>query len=361
MIIGIDASKTASTKKTGVDNTAYQIILGLTKIDKTNTYYLYTDKPLDPSLTKNPNFIEKLIPFPKFWNKFRLPLALMRDKPDKFLELTYAIPPSAPEKTIVLIHDLAFKFFPEAYSKYELILQENAIAAAISRADTIVFTAKANLDDFKKFYGEPKAKTKIIPLAFGGENFNTKTVNKETKPPVGPYLLSIGRIEKRKNTLRIVEAFEIFKKQNSPNHKLILVGKNGYGFEEVEEKISNSAFKNDIIQKGYVSDEDLTVLVKNADALLYPSLYEGFGLPALEAMSLETPVLTSNISVMKEVAENAALFVNPDDSNAIAKGIEKLLGEKELRKSLVLQGNKVVKKYSWDKTAGEFHKLILEI
>lgn len=357
MIIGIDASKTTSKKKTGIENTAYQIILGLSKIDKTNQYYLYTNKALDPVLTKNPNFIEKLIPFPKFWNRFRLPLALLKDKPDLFLELSYSIPPLAPQKSIVLIHDLAFKFFPEAYSKYELMLQENAINIAKNKASTIVFTGEANRKDFVKFYGKPKAKTAVIPLGF--ENNNDTALISEKKGC--PYFLVVGRIEKRKNTARIVEAFELFKNKNISNHKLILIGKNGFGCKETEDKIANSKNKNDIIKEGYVDDKKLLILYKNASALVYPSLYEGFGFPTLEAMSLGTPVITSDIPTIKEVVGDAAALVDPKNTLEIATAMKKLTQDSAYRNLLIDKGRKRAKQYSWDKTAEDFYELISNI
>ena len=358
MIIGIDASKAASTKKTGIDNTAYQIILGLTKIDTVNNYYLYTNAFLPKELLANKNFQEKLIPFPRFWNRFRLPLAIMRDKPNIFLELTSNIPPYSPDKTIVLIHDLAFRFFPEAYSKYEQMLQENAIRTALKRASVIVFTTKANHDDFIKFYGKPKAKTIIIPIAYDSSSFNKSVTGKASD---FPYFLSVGRIEKRKNTLRIVEAFELFKENNSTNHKLMLVGKNGFGSDEVEKKISSSKYKKDIIVKGFVKNSELPLLYKNANAFLYPSLYEGFGLSDLESMAVGTPVITSNIPTIKEVIGDAAILVNPEDIISISDAMTKLATDKNYQKSLIQKGNLVIKKYSWDKTAAEYYKLINEI
>ena len=359
MIIGIDASKIANKKKTGIDNTAYQIILGLSKIDKKNTYNLYTSAPLNSDFVKN-NFIEKLIPFPRFWNHFRLPLALLRDKPDMFIELTNNIPPLSPKKTIVLIHDLAFKFFPQAYSKFELSLQENAIKIAKSKASTIVFSSQANYQDFQKFYGKAEAKIAIVPLSYNSEIFNKSIDEKNAAKKSYPYFLSVGRIEKRKNTLRIVEAFEKFKKINSTDHKLILVGKNGFGHEEVVEKISNSEVKNDIIVLGYVEDKNLPSLYKNATAFIYPSLYEGFGLPALEAMAVGTPVLTSNIPTIKEVTQEAALLVDPEDSDAIAKAMENMVFDENLRKLLISRGLEIIKKFSWEKTAAKFYELIME-
>jgi len=361
MLIGIDASKTTSKTKTGIDNTAYQIILGLTKIDKANKYNLYTNKPLDSDLLKNPNFSEKLIPFPRFWNRFRLPLALLKDKPDVFIELTNSIPTLAPKKTIVLIHDLAFKFFPEAYSKYELMLQETAINIAMSKASAIVFTGQASLDDLIKFYGKPRAQISVVPLAYDNKKFNRTSIVQSDKKERYHYFLSVGRIEKRKNTANIIRAFELFKTQNSTNHKLILVGKNGFGHKDAEEAISNSKFKDDIIRKGYLEENELPLLYKNADALVYPSLYEGFGLPALEAMASGTPVITSDIPTIKETAKNGALYVNPKNPDSIAKAMERVIFDQTLRISLIKKGYEVAKEYSWKKTAEQFYKVIESI
>jgi len=356
MIIGIDASKAASKKKTGIEHVAYRIILGLSKIDTENKYNLYTNTPLDKILLKNKNFNQKLIPFPRLWSRFRLPLALMRDKPDVFIGLTNSTP-YTPEKTIVLLHDLAFKFFPEAYSKYELMLQENAIKIAEKNAAVIVFTSNQNLKDFIKFYGKPKTKTAVISLGYNDEIFK----NIKAEAPKLPYFLSVGRIEKRKNTLNIVKAFELFKEQNDSNIQLILVGKNGYGSDEVEESIASSKFKSDIIRPGYIEDKDLPKLYKNAFALIYPSIYEGFGFPALEAMAVGTPVLTSNIPTINEVVGDAALLVNPKEVKSITKAMNDLVINQSLRKSLIAKGNQVIKKYSWDKTAKEYYNLITNL
>jgi glycosyltransferase involved in cell wall biosynthesis len=332
--------------------------LALTKIDKINKYYLYTNKPLDPILLANSNFTEKLIPFPRFWNRFRLPLALLQDKPDIFIELTSSIPPLSPKNTITLVHDLAFKYFPEAYSKYELLLQENAINIARTKAAIIVFTSESNRKDFIKFYGKPKTNTAVIPLAFNNDKVDA---SQESTKKDYPYFLSVGRIEKRKNTDNIVKAFELFKDNNPTNHKLILVGKNGFDYSKTETAILNSKHKNDIIKKGYVEEKELPLLYKNAEALLYPSLYEGFGLPAMEAMSHGTPVITSNVPTIREVVKDAALLVDPQNVDDIVKAMKNIVFEKELRKSLVLKGFQISKEYSWDKTAGEFYKLIMEL
>lgn len=361
MIIGIDASKTALKQKTGIDNTAYQIILNLEKIDVKNTYYLYSNKPIDKSLNQNKNFQEKLIPFPKFWNKFRLPLALLRDKPDKFLELTNSIPSFAPRNTAVFVHDLAFKLFPDAYSSYELILQEAAIKAAISRAKIIIFSSKANKNDFLKYYKFPEKSIRIVPLAFDSDNYKKIDNPKQSLKINAPYFIFVGRLEKRKNIVRTIKAFELYKEKSKTNHKLVLIGKKGYGFKEIEEKISSSKYKADILIPGFVNNEKLANLYASSIGLVYSSLYEGFGLPMLEAMACGTPVITSDVPTLKEIAEDAALLVDPKNEKEIAEAMDKIISDKNIRKDLIAKGENRVREFSWDKTGKEILKIVEEM
>lgn len=362
MIIGIDASKTALKHKTGIDNTVYQIILNLEKNDKKNSYSLYSNKPIDKTLKQNKNFQEKLIPLPRLWNKFRLPLALMRDKPEKFLQITNAIPAFAPQKTAVFIHDLAFKFFPKAYSPYELMLQESAIKIALAKAERIIFSSDANKDDFLKFYNFPEDKIRVVPIAFDNDTYKKISEPKQALRINSPYLIFVGRLEKRKNVTNIIEAFIEFKKKFKTNHKLILAGKKGYGYDEIEAKINeNQIFKKDIITTGYMPDQKLANLYTLSDGLIFPSLYEGFGIPILEAMACGVPVITSNISTLKEVAGDAALLVNPENVSEISKAIDTIVFDQKVKQDLISKGKIQIKQFSWDKTAKNILKILEEM
>jgi len=360
MLIGIDASKTAIKEKTGIDNTAYQIIFNLEKIDQKNTYYLYSNKPINSQLKQRDNFQEKLIPFPKFWNRLRLPLALLRDKPEKFLQLTNVIPSFAPPKTAVLIHDLAFKFFPEAYSSFELILQETAIKSAIEKAELIIFSCNANKKDFLKYYQFPENKIRIVPLAYDDATFKKKGDDKNILTD-SSYFIFVGRLEKRKNLIQIIEAFGNFKDKTKSNYKLMLVGKKGYGYDEIENKIKNSKHKKDIVITGYLSNEKLADLYRMACGLIYPSLYEGFGLPILEAMACGIPVITSDIPTLKEISGDAALLVDPQNTKSIVEEMEKIAFDKKKRLELISKGLERIKYFSWAKTANQIYKVLEEM
>lgn len=354
MIIGIDASKTTSKQKTGIDNTAYQIILHLRKIDKNNTYYLYTNKPLEKELL-NSNFHQKLIPFPRLWNKFRLPLALLKDKPDKYLALTNGVPPISPKDSIILIHDLAFKFFPKAYSKVELTLQESAINTAVNKAKCIIFTSEANKADFLKFYKYPENQIRVARLGFNSELYKKIPSPKNCLDFNSPFFLFVGRLEARKNVSGLLKAFELFKEKNKTDHKLVLVGKKGYGSEEIDEIIRESKTLTDnVIVPGYITDKQLANLYNLAEAFVFPSLYEGFGLPILEAFACGTPVMTSDIPTLREVASDCVVYVNPLDVNSIAKGLLKISSDLQLQKALEKKGFHQLSKFSWEKTAEAF-------
>lgn len=361
MIIGIDASKTSVKEKTGIDNTAYQIILHLEKLDKKNTYYLYSNEPIDNTLLGFENFREKTIPFPRFWNKFRLPLALLRDKPDKFLQLTNNIPSLAPKQTAVFIHDLAFKLFPEAYSAYEKILQESAIRTAFNKAEIIIFSSQSNKADFLKCYKFPENRIRIIPLAYDNTIYRRLSNPKNPLKINSPYFIFVGRLEKRKNIMKLIEAFDQFKSKSKTNHKLVLVGKKGFGFDEIMNKVKTSKNIKDIALTGFITDEELANLYSLSEALVFPSLYEGFGLPILEAMACGTPVITSNLPTLKEVADDTAILINPLDVNDIANAMEKIAFDKNYKQKLIHKGLDRVKQFSWEKTTKQILKAIEEM
>ena len=168
----------------------------------------------------------------------------------------------------------------------------------------------------------------------------------------------IGRLEDRKNISGIVEAFEILKEKHKIPHKLILVGKFGFGGEKIKGKIDSSEYKSDMILTGYVSDEDKFYLLANADVFLFPTFYEGFGLPILEAQSVGTPVITSDVSSMPEVADHSAVLVDPKDVNAIAEAAHKLISDESYKNDIIQKGLENVKRFSWEKCAREVADII---
>lgn len=358
MIIGIDASKSADKKKTGVENFVYQFIWHLAKIDTKNSYYLFTDKHLPIELLQNNNFQEIFIPFPKFWHKIRLPLALIKHKPDVFLAPAYQIPAFAPHKSIGVIHDLASIKFPKAYSKRELLFQKTALINISRKAQKIVCVSNSTKDDLEKYLPATRDRVEVI---YPGIN---ETIKRKTGTDVlglkSKYFLVLGRLEKRKNTENIIGAFAKLKKMGFA-HKLVLVGKPGYGFRDIELAIKLSVFTKDIVTPGYLSDTMVNDLLNGAEALVYPSLYEGFGLPALEAMQVGTPVITSCLSSLPEITGKAAILVDPKSQDEIYEAMKSITTNSTQRTRLIEEGFQQAEKFSWEKTANQYLKLMEEM
>ncbi len=347
MLIGIDASKAASKQKTGIENLVYQLILNLQAIDRINRYLLYTPLQLDKELTTSINFQQKLIPFTKLWNKIRLPLELLKNKPDVFLMPGYMVPSFSPPRTVVIIHDLAYKFFPDAYSKSELLLQELAAKQAAKKAAKIIFPSESTRNDFLKFHRFSIKKTAVIPLGYN-RTLNTNFSKRNVLRLKTPYILYVGRLEKRKNITTLVKAFQIFKQKTQLPHKLVLAGKPGYKYDEIIQIIDQlGKLSEDVILPGFISDEKIVGLYSGADAFCLISLYEGFGMPLLEAFASRIPVVTSNTSSLTEVAGEAAVKVDPTNEVEVAEALIKIIQDKFLREKLIKEGLSRVQNYSW--------------
>ncbi|EKE11486.1 MAG: glycosyl transferase group 1 [uncultured bacterium] len=170
----------------------------------------------------------------------------------------------------------------------------------------------------------------------------------------------IGRLEERKNIAGIIETFEILKDKYKIPHKLLLAGKRGYGYEDIEEKMNLSKFKEEICELGFVPDEDKADLLGNADIFMFPTFYEGFGIPILEAQSIGIPVVTSNVSSMPEVAGDSAVLVDPSEPSYIAERTYALISDSDFRNDIIGKGYKNVQRFSWEDCAKKIADLMKE-
>ena len=227
-------------------------------------------------------------------------------------------------------------------------------------AKTVIAVSNNTKKDLMRLYKVPEGKIEVIYEGVNQEfpisnfQFPTKSQIKEH------HLLFIGRLEKRKNIEGIVSAFEILKEKHKILHKLILAGKFGYGAESIKNKIEHSKHKADIILPGFVKDEEKGELIKNADAFLFPTFYEGFGLPILEAQNMGVPVVTSNISSLPEVGGDSVLYTDPYKPESIADAAFRLISDKGLKDDIVGKGHENVKRFSWKKCADETARILRE-
>lgn len=304
---------------------------------------------------KSKNFKVKRLPDHPLWLDFGL---RTEEKLDVYIFFTPVMPLFVKcSNSIVVVHDLAYReikseSIKEFFVRFVLgFVHRNAL----NKAKKIIAVSKYTKDTILSYY--PKINPEKIVVIYNGFNsIRSKSMNESKTKIDNPYFLFVGVLKKRKNVLRLIEAFEIYKKTHNNNYNLVLVGKAGE--REVEEKIKNSQFKKDIILTGYISDSDLFSLYSNAATFVFPSLIEGFGMPILEAMSIGTPVITSNIGAMREIAGEAGYLVDPYSPQSIADGMYCVVDDESLRKALILKGFERVKEFSWDKAGNKYCEII---
>lgn len=334
-------------QKAGVHVYTKNLILALLKIDKKNTYSFIHEK--ENIFFKNLNhFIipKKKIPGYGTYRKFHLIPALIKKlQPDIAFETAHIGPFCIPKNTkkAVMIHDLTPILFPELHIKRSAIIHKIFIKNILKNADLIITASQNTKKDILK-YSRTKAEIAVIPLGI-----NNHKKFKALKPIENkPYLLYFGTIEPRKNLKALIEAFEELKNKHKIPHKLILAGEIGWKAKKILQKIRKN---KDITLTGYLSEEEKSVLYKNADIFIYPSIYEGFGLPPLEAMSHGIPVICSNNSSLKEIFSKNALLFTTKNPEELKKQILKLLKNKPLYKNLSTFGKIFAKNFTWEKTA----------
>ncbi len=386
MKIAIDTSRIDISKKTGTEYYSLEIIKNLLLIDssKKNQYILYSRKPISKLLSEFSGncFTNKIISLPRFWTQIGLAWKMLKNKPDVLFIPAHTIPWIHPKKTVAVIHGLEYEYFSDAYSFFEKFHLRLTTKLALKWAEKIIVPSQSTKNDLIKFY---QADPKQIEVIYHGINQEKYGIEKEKCHPElvsgsisefvqkksyshfckkennrfrnkfgmtdSPYILFIGRIEKRKNLARLIQSFNFIKEKYKISHQLILTGKKGFGFKEIQKVRENSPYKNDIILKDYVSEKEKKDLLKNADVFAFVSLYEGFGFPILEAMEVGVPVVASNNSSLLEIAGDAALLVNSQNTEEISQAIYKILSDDSLRKSLIEKGKENIKRFSWQNCA----------
>jgi len=248
---------------------------------------------------------------------------------------------------VMTIHDLTFIKYPE-YVPLIVKTYTERIKRCLNWTDLIITMAETTKEDIVHYLQVDPHKIWVVPLA---SRYSVQENLKTSPTDDQPYILFVGTFEPRKNIKTLVLAFDYLKKKFDLPHRLVLIGKKGWGYESILKCIENSAYKKDIYHLNYLADELVAQFYQHAEVFVYPSFYEGFGLPVLEAMNLGTPVITSNVSSLPEVVDSAAITINPQDFIELAEAIFKVLSNDDLRKQLILDGRTRAQKFSWEKTA----------
>jgi len=358
MII-IAAKNAFIEKRTGVEEYTYQLLKYFNRIDEDERRIVYTNKKGE-ELKDELKLNMKILRLPILWTQIGLSLVILKrliflkSESLKLFIPGHVMPPIHPKKTIITIHGLEYEYFPEHYSLISRSYLRYSTKYAVKHAWKIITVSHNTKKDLVKIY---KADPRKITVIYHGRQ--KPETEKETSTE--KYFVYLGRIELKKNILGIIKAFKYFKKKykkNSKNFKLILIGSNGYGFKKIREEIKKTGLIEDLIMLGYIKEELKKRILKKAWALIFPSFYEGFGLPIIEAQSMGIPVITSRGSSTEEISNKSTLLVDPKNFKEIGKAMNRLVVDDDLRQEMIKKGYKNVEKFSWDKCARETHSVI---
>lgn len=380
MIIGIDGNEANVEKRLGVGEIAYQLMLKFSVFVRQSTdqfskhkFIVYLkDKPLEDLPQVNEKWDYRVIKPGKMWTQWRLPLDLYlhKPRPDVFFTPTHYAPRFSPVPTVISIMDLAYVYFPELFKQRDLYKLENWTRYSALNARKIIAISKSTKDDIIKEYNVEPEKIDVVYPGIKQKNMKSPHGNKRI-PLFDKYRISqnfilfVGTLQPRKNIVSLIEAFKkavSIKGQvlSIKDLDLVIIGKKGWMYEEILKRPGELAIEDRVKFLDFVPDEDLGFFYENAICYVLPSLYEGFGLPVLEAMSYGCPVITSNISSLPEAGGDAALYADPKNPGDIADKIVSLINDNNLRKELIQKGYKQVNKFSWEKSARETLRVLEE-
>lgn len=352
MQIGIDFSRGPTVERTGTEEYAYRLVKALSLITSpADTFFLYVRSKAEPSFSLPAHFVWCPLgkPGQKFWTERALARRLKTHPVGALLVPAHIIPSVHPAHSVVMIHGLEFAKVPRAYSLPERLQLQLATALNLRRAAQVLVPSESTRADLENLH--PAFSSKLVVVPHGVEASSTRKISHS-----GFNILFIGRLEKRKNLLRVVGAFEKFLQMrraagDTTVFRLILAGRDGFGAATIHRRIAASPVKTQIQTPGFVNSTTKLQLFATADLFFFPSLYEGFGLPVLEAFAAGVPVITSNLASLGEVAASAALKVDPQNETEMAGALDELYNARSLRANMIEWGHARALEFSWEACA----------
>lgn len=335
---------------TGTEHYAHQLIHALIQLNTRHQLTLYfRDTPPAGLLPPSPLVGCRVIPLRRAWTHVRFAAALWRDRPDVTFVPAHTLPLAFPGRAVVTVHDLGFKYFPQAHPAKDRLYLDWTTRYSAARATVVLADSQATADDLTKFYGTLPGKIRVVypgvdALPIG----DVAAVRRKYNLPER-YFLFVGTLQPRKNIARLVQAYARWQAAHpADSAALVLAGGKGWLYDEAW-----TTGVERVHLPGYVDEADKGALYAGALALVFPSLYEGFGFPVLEAMHCAAPVIASSTSSLPELAGDAALLVDPLDVDAIAAAMGRVTEDAALRQMLRERGAAQVKKFTWDSAAAQ--------
>ena len=377
MRIGIDVTS-AITQGGGIGRYTRELIRALVAVDQDNEYRFFSAKPIAKPPVENPvpqasnctyhpsRFNERWLY--RLWYRAQLPIPVQwtTGKLDLFHSPDFVLPPTSGKiPTLLTVHDLSFVFFPDVYPKPLVSYLNQVVPRSVNKATHILADSQATKDDLIGVY--QVAQEKITVLYSGAdERFQPVTdkakiraVRQKYNLADTPYILSVGTVQPRKNYQMLIRAFAPVA-QHQP-HDLIISGGKGWLYDEMMAEVERQGLNGRVHFIGFVDDEDLPTLYSEATLFVMPSIYEGFGIPILEAMGCGTPVISSNVSSLPEVTGDTSVLLPPDNQLAWTDTIENLLQNRAQREALVKLGFDQAKQFSWQKSAKQLLQIYYKI
>ena len=372
MKIAVNTRLLLKNKLEGIGWFTYETFKRITQQHPEHTFYFIFDRQYNNSFIFSDNIKPVIIP-PQarhpvlfyLWFEHSIPRLLKKIKPDIFISPDGYLSLKSKIKSLVVIHDLNFEHYPKdipiiARNHYRYYFPKYA-----HKATRIATVSEYSKNDIVKQYNINPDK---IDVVYNGSNElfkpvaeNEKIIIREKHTNGNPYFVFVGALHPRKNLKNLFKAFDLFRKSNSTNTKILIVGEKKWWTQEIRQAYENLQFKNDVIFSGRLGITELQKVLGSALALTYVSYFEGFGIPIVESFQCNVPVITSNVTSMPEIAGDAALLTDPFSVESIADAMTQITFDKKLRDTLIVKGMERCKLYSWDHSADRLWKTIEKV
>jgi glycosyltransferase involved in cell wall biosynthesis len=362
MRIAVNTRLLLKGKLEGIGWFTYQTLVRIVKDHPEHEFIFFFDRPYDPSFVFAPN-VTPVVVHPQarhpilfyIWFEWSIPFMLRKYKADLFLSPDSYMSLSTKVPTCLVIHDLAFEHYPEHFVLSHRLYWRHYSPLFAKKAKRIATVSTFSKMDIVKHYG---ISPDNIDVVYNGAHDEYKPLTAAEREDVKKkyadgceYFVFAGALHPRKNIVNLLKAFVAFKKRQPTNMKLVIVGRLAWKYDEVEQMRQEMPFKDEVKWVGYMNVDELSQVIGGAYALVYASLFEGFGIPILEALQCDVPAIVSNTSSMPEVAGDAALLVDPADPEDIAAKMHQLYKDEALRARLIANARQQVKKFDWQGSA----------
>lgn len=374
MIIGIDASRALRAQRTGTERYALEIIRHLLCLPaaQEHQWRLYLDAPPSPTFLGAPSQPSAtsidfcLLPARRLWTHRALARAIVRQPPDVLFVpahvLPFVLPAHRLPPSVVTIHDLGYQRFPGAHSRFQRYYLPWSTRWSAHAASHLIAVSQSTATDLQHYYSTPTTKITVVHEAISWPQITwAEHLVRARYALPATYALYVGTLQPRKNLARLIGAYhQLLQRQPLP-WDLVLAGAEGWESAALRQLVADLKLTKRVHFPGYVADEALPALYYGARFFCFPSLFEGFGLPILEAQAHGVPVMSANNSALPEIAGDAALLIDPTDVDAIADAMYQLSQDEALRQRLIAAGYENVKRFSWEKAAQETLAVLLRV